>query len=75
MNVVNSENHSTNFAVSPCGETSYSVSPCGETSFFNKFVVRLVQSATSDLKTVTPPSAHDLAMAYQAAFAARKAAV
>lgn len=65
MNVVNSENHSTNFAVSPCGETS----------FFNKFVVRLVQSATSDLKAVTPPSAHDLAMTYQAAFATRKAAV
>ena len=45
------------------------------TPFFNKFVVRLVQSATSDLKQVTPTSAHDLAMAYQAAFAARKAAV
>lgn len=44
-------------------------------SFFNKFVVRLVQTAASDLKPVTPTSAHDLAMAYQAAFATPKAAV
>jgi hypothetical protein len=45
------------------------------TPFFHKFVVRLVQTAASDLKTITPPSAHDLAMAYQAAFATPKAAV
>ena len=75
MNVVNCENHSNRFAVSPSGETRFAVSPSGETSFLNKFVVRLVQSATSDLKPVTPTSAHDLAMAYQAAFAARKATV
>ena len=65
MNVINSESQSSRFAVSPCGEAS----------FFNKFVVRLVRSATTDLKPVTPPSAHDLALAFQAAFAARKAAV
>ena len=74
MNVVNCENQSNRFAVLPSGENRYAVSPSGET-FLNKFVVRLVQSATSDLKPATPTSAHDLAMSYQAAFAATKATV
>ena len=65
MNVVNCESPSTRFAVSPSSETF----------FFNKFVVRLVQSATTDLKPVTPPSAHELAVAFQAAFDVRTAAV
>ncbi len=39
----------------------------------NKFVARLIQTATCDLHMRAKPSAHDLAMAYQAAFAARKA--
>ncbi len=40
----------------------------------DKFVTRLFQTAISDLHAKAAPSAHDLAMAYQAAFAARKAA-
>ena len=41
--------------------------------FVNMFAPRSTETATSDLQTKTPLSAHDLAMAYQAAFAARKA--
>ena len=41
--------------------------------FVNMFAPRLVETATSDVQTTAPLSAHDLAMAYQAAFAARKA--
>ncbi len=41
----------------------------------NKFVARLIQTATCDLQTRAKPSAHDLAMAFQAAFATRKAAI
>jgi hypothetical protein len=36
------------------------------------FVARLLQSAASEAKKAVKPSAHDLAMAYGAAFAARK---
>lgn len=43
--------------------------------FTNKFFTRLFEKVTPDFQTPTPPSAHDLAMAYQAAFAARKAAL
>ena len=44
-------------------------------SFVNKFVARIIQTATCDLQIRSKPSAHDLAMAFQAAFAARKAAI
>jgi hypothetical protein len=37
------------------------------------FVSRLLQSAAGDIKTPAPTSAHDLAMAYRAAFASLKA--
>lgn len=36
-------------------------------------VARLIQTSACDLQVTTTPSAHDLAMAYQAAFAARRA--
>ncbi len=39
----------------------------------NKFVARLIQTATCDLQTRAKPSAHELALAYQAAFTAHAA--
>ncbi len=41
----------------------------------NKFVARLIQTATCDLQARVKPSAHDLAIAYQVAFAARKSSI
>ncbi len=44
-------------------------------AFVNKFVARLLQSAASDLASTRAPNAHEVAMAYQAAFNTRAAAI
>ena len=45
------------------------------TRSITRSVTRSIKNATSELQTTAPISAHDLAMAFKAAFAARKAAV